>query len=90
MKTKRTIRTLRRADIPEASIGFAGYTPNGKQVQRIARQRRAERRILAELPLAARSAFFRTNISARVAIKAASAFLRAPAIVQSAWIKGAV
>lgn len=89
MKTARTIRTLHRACIRPESIGFAGYTPTGKAVRRIARKQRAEKRLLSKLPAPIRQALFRTDVPSRVAIKAGTRYLKSPSIVQAAWLKSA-
>lgn len=51
MKTKRTLRTLRRAGINPASIGFAGYTPTGKAVRRLWRSRFVGAKMQESLPM---------------------------------------
>ena len=86
MKNARTIRTLRRVGIRPESIGFAGYTPTGKAVRRHARQQRAEKRLLTQLPAPIVQALFRIGVRSRVAIKAGTRYLRSPAIVQAAWL----
>ena len=45
MKTKRTIRTMRRHGLDPKIIGFAGFTPNGKYIVKLAKYMRAERRL---------------------------------------------
>ena len=89
MKNARTIRTLGRVGIRPESIGFAGYTPTGKAVRRIAIKQRAEKRLLGLLPLTMRQALFRTDVPSRVAIKAGTRYLKSPDIVQAAWLKSA-
>ena len=45
MKTKRTIRTMKRHGLDPKIIGFAGFTPNGKYIAKLAKYMRAERRL---------------------------------------------
>ena len=87
MKNARTRRTLGRVGIRPESIGFAGYTPTGKAVRRHARQQRAEKRLLRQLPTPIVQAFFRAGISQRASIKAGTRYLKSPSIVQDAWLK---
>lgn len=86
MKNNRTIRTLRRASIDTKTVGFAGFTPTGKYVRRMARRIRAEKRMLAQLPPKAVQTFFRTSISPRQSVKLATRYLRSHAVVQAAWL----
>lgn len=45
MKTKRTIRTMKRQGLDPKTIGFVGFTPTGKYIARLAKYLRAERRL---------------------------------------------
>ena len=86
MKSKRTIRTMKRCGINPASVGFAGYTPTGKAVRRLAREKTAEKLLLASLPRPMINVFWRSDITARASIKACTSYLRWPPVVQQACI----
>ena len=75
MKTKRTIRTMRRAGLAVNVHGWYGV-PTGKAVRQLAKQRRAELRLEKALPsavfqrLTVRSMTFRASIKAMTAAAA--------------------
>ena len=87
MKSKRTIRTLRRAGLSEAEVGFANFLPTGKRVRALARMKAAERRLLTALPAQVGNAFFGA-MPLKAALKAASSYASAPKPVQEAWNLG--
>lgn len=81
MKSKRTIRTLLRAGINPKRVGFAGFTPTGKHVRRMARTMRAERRLTSELCTREGGAdlvraIFKRGVTSIVAVKTATKLLR--------------
>lgn len=45
MKTKRTIRTMKRHGLDPKIIGFAGFNPTGKYIAKLAKYMRSERRL---------------------------------------------
>lgn len=88
MKNARTIRTMRRHGLDSLEVGFAGFTPNGKYVVKLAKTLKAHYRLEKELVekfpdyriaphLCAGSTGFNVKVMSR--------FLKAPAPVQFAW-----
>jgi len=90
MKTTRTLRTLRRAGVSPAAIGFAGFAPSGKRVRRIARTNRAARRLLAVLPTPLMRVFFARGITPLQSVRLASQYMAAHPVVQAAWLQSAI
>ena len=75
MKTKRTIRTMRRAGLAVNVHGWYGV-PTGKAVRQLAKQRRAEIRFEKVLPSAVFQRLTVRNMTLRESIKALSAAAR--------------
>ncbi len=82
MKSKRTIRTLRRAGLDPRHVGFAGFTPTGKYIRRMAHTLQAQRRLIAGMHELDGSGTLVREIFARhvrdiIAVKLATKVLRA-------------
>lgn len=87
MKIASTVRTLKRHGVDPDSVGFAGYIPNGKEVVRLAKAMRAQRRLLsavAEIHPDAGSILCKGSM--RQSVKIMTRFLRADSVVQQAWV----
>ena len=69
MKTKRTIRTMKRAGLAVNIHGWHGV-PTGKAVRQLAKQRRAESRLEKILPLDVFRRFTVREMTFKASIKA--------------------
>jgi hypothetical protein len=69
MKTKRTLRTMKRAGLDTNMHGWVG-TPTGNAVRRLAKQRKAEKRLAMLLPSPVFQALTVSGLTFRASIKA--------------------